>query len=154
MATTTRATSLKHEVVVTFRSRLGPLGAEVFRDAATVVLKGEQVAEAHVSIVIVSDGDIHEINRNWLGHDYPTDVITFPLETDPLEAELIISADAVRKQAKEYSVNVREECSRLVIHGILHLLGYDDRGRNARKRMQKAEDAYLAKCMRIHGTHR
>ena len=96
----------------------------------------------------MSDEEIHHLNKHWLNHDYPTDIITFPLETDPLEAELVISADSARRQSGEYRVSMRNELARLVIHGILHLSGYDDTTEEARNLMKEREDHLIARFIR------
>ncbi|MFZ1730052.1 MAG: rRNA maturation RNase YbeY [Bacteroidota bacterium] len=131
------------EVTVVFRAPCGNLGGAVFSDSIRLVLRHEKRRAAMISCAVVSDDEIHELNRRFLKHDYPTDIITFPLEDDPLEAELVISADTARRQAKEYGVTMREECARLAIHGILHLCGYDDRSETDRLAMSKKEDFYL-----------
>ncbi|MCB2203747.1 rRNA maturation RNase YbeY [bacterium] len=135
------------DIAVTFRAPLGSIGAQLFQDAIAHALRAARVSRAQISCAVVSDSEIHEINRQYLGHDYPTDIITFPLEERPLEAELVISSDTARRQAREYAVSLREECARLAIHGILHLTGYDDTSEAARKRMKRREDFLLAQFM-------
>jgi len=99
--------------------------------------------KAMLSIVIMDDESIREVNRAFLRHDYPTDIITFPLEESPLEAELLIGAGVLRRQAAEYGVTVGTELARLIIHGVLHLTGYDDRDTTSRERMKEREDELL-----------
>lgn len=132
------------EIAVIFRARCGNLGAAVFADAIRLVLRGERIHDAIISCAIVSDQEIHALNRRFLRHDYPTDIITFPLEEQPLEAELVISADTARRQSREYGVTMREECARLAIHGTLHLCGYDDLRESDRIVMKEREEQYLA----------
>lgn len=137
--------SRTHDVRVSFRARTGSIGAEYLKSAASFALQAEGVRHATISIAIVDDEEIHSLNRTWLRHDYPTDIITFPLEENPLEAELVISADTARRQGREYGVPLREELARLVIHGILHLTGYDDTSEAAKTRMKKQEDEQVAR---------
>ncbi len=137
----------KHDIAVAFRAPLGSIGALLFQDAISFALQAGRIREAVISCAVVSDAEIQEINRSYLGHDYATDIITFPLEKRPLEAELVISADTARRQAREYGVRLREECARLAIHGILHLSGYDDAAEADRKRMKRREDALLMQFM-------
>jgi rRNA maturation RNase YbeY len=88
---------------------------------------------------------IKTINKKFLNHNYSTDVIAFPLGSDVgVEAELYINLDAARKQASEYGVTFTQETKRLLIHGALHLLGFDDTTENERKKMHAWEDQYLA----------
>ena len=101
------------EIAVTFRARCGSIGGEWFAGAIRLVLEGEGREAADISCAVVGDEEIHGLNRRFLRHDYPTDIITFPLEDDPLEAELVISADTARRQARDYGVTLREECARL-----------------------------------------
>jgi rRNA maturation RNase YbeY len=107
------------------------------------VLRGEGVDAAEVNVVLVSDEELHQMNREHLGHDYVTDVITFPLEERPLEGEIYISIDRAREQAVEYGVGLYDEIRRLAIHGALHLAGYDDATERERGRMRELEDRYL-----------
>ena len=137
----------RHDIAVAFRAPLGSIGAQLFQDAISLALRSRRVAEAVISCAVVTDEEIHAINRQYLGHDYPTDIITFPLEVKPLEAELVISAETARRQARDYGVRLREECVRLAVHGILHLTGYDDGDEQARRRMKRKEDALVAQFM-------
>lgn len=142
-----KMTPPRHDIAVAFRAPLGSIGAQLFQDAVVHALRALRVTRAVISCAVVDDDEIHAINRQYLGHDYATDIITFPLETKPLEAELVISADTARRQARDYGVSVREECVRLAIHGILHLTGYDDTDETARRRMKRKEDALVAQFM-------
>ena len=136
-------TSPMPDIAVVFRARCGSIGAEWFAGAIRSVLDGERREASEISCAVVSDEEIHGLNRRFLHHDYPTDIITFPLEDDPLEAELVISADTARRQAREYHVSFREECARLAIHGVLHLCGYDDVTEEQRAVMKEREEHYL-----------
>ena len=112
---------------VAFAARTGSIGARLFVDCCRSVLEGEGRNEAGISIVLVGDDAIHDLNRRFLKHDYPTDVITFPMdEASALEAEIYVSVDTARRQAREFQVTLREELARLAIHGILHACGHDD----------------------------
>lgn len=142
------------EIAVAFRAPCGNIGGALFADAIRHVFRGEQRRAAAISCAVVSDAVMHDLNRRFLGHDYPTDIITFPLEEDPIEAELVISADTARRQAREYGVTMRDECARLAIHGSLHLCGYDDRAEDDRAAMKAKEDFYLMQYMKKSRTHR
>lgn len=112
-------------------------------DAVLRALKGERIARCTINVILVSDEELLEMNRQFLSHDYLTDVITFPLEETPLEGEIYISVDRAREQAGEAGVGLYEEVSRLAIHGALHLAGYDDATPDERERMRILEDRYL-----------
>ncbi|TAE31186.1 MAG: rRNA maturation RNase YbeY [Candidatus Kapaibacterium sp.] len=108
------------------------------------VLHGEKILEARVSVVVVDDMRIHAMNKEFLQHDYPTDIITFSLEDEDIDGEMYISIDTARRQAKEYGVSLTNELSRLAAHGTLHLVGYDDAKAEDRTNMSKLEDKYMA----------
>jgi rRNA maturation RNase YbeY len=112
-------------------------------DAVERALAGERVNGGSVSIVLVDDDALLELNRTHLAHDYYTDVITFGLEADPLEGEIYISVDRAREQAREVGDTLGRELRRLAIHGALHLAGYDDATDAERRRMTELEDHYL-----------
>ncbi|WP_165224320.1 rRNA maturation RNase YbeY [Aquisphaera insulae] len=107
------------------------LGVDAGRlaELARAVLRGEGVSEASISIALVDDATIHRINRQHLDHDWPTDVISFVLSepADPgLVGELVISAEMARSTAAELSEDPDSELELYVVHGLLHLCGYDD----------------------------
>ena len=89
------------------------------------------------------DQAIHEVNLSYLNHDYPTDIITFPYEYNPVEAEIYISIDTINENAKRYNVSFDQELRRVIIHGLLHMLGMDDRTDELQIKMTMAEDKYL-----------
>ena len=108
------------------------------------VLRAEGIVKAEVSIVFTDGRYSRTINRKYLGRDYSTDVLAFPLEEgETLEGELYVNIDKARQQAREYAVSLANELGRLVIHGMLHLTGYDDRTRRGAEAMRKKEDATL-----------
>ena len=111
--------------------------------AVETTLKGESVSNAEVNVIYMDDPDIHQMNQEYLNHDYPTDVITFPLNETPLEGEIYIGAETAVKQAEEYKVSLTNELLRLVIHGTLHLCGYDDATDEERHDMHLLENKYL-----------
>ena len=112
-------------------------------DVVGRVLAGEGIRKAGATVILVSDPALHQMNRDFLGHDYLTDVITFTLENDPLEGEIYISIDRAREQAMEYKVGLYEEVLRLAAHGALHLAGHDDGTTEEREAMRRLEDRYL-----------
>src|SRR4029079_18930677 len=99
------------------------------RAAARAVLDGEAVADAAVSLAFVDNATLHRLNKQFLDHDEPTDVITFPLSgagAKTLEGELVIGVEVAREAAAERGHAVGVELALYVVHGVLHLCGYDD----------------------------
>ncbi len=113
------------------------------RKAVENALRGEKINDAEISIVFMNNDDIKDINNRYLKHNWETDVISFPLEDNPLTGEIYIGLEVAREQAKEYKVSLTNELSRLAIHGILHIIGYDDPTDIERENMAKLEDKYL-----------
>jgi len=98
-----------------------------------------------IGIIFTSDKKVYEINREFLGHDYYTDIITFNYnEGKTVNGEIYISADRVRENAETYKTLLKTEIKRVIFHGILHLCGYDDRTREQKKKMREMEEMYLA----------
>jgi len=110
-----------------------------------VLLRTEGLEEAEVSVTIVDDGEMHALNRQYLDHDYPTDVLSFVLEEGPgsLCGEIIVSADTAVARASEFGWSAEDELTMYVLHGALHLVGYDDKEDTARQRMRERERFYL-----------
>lgn len=116
-------------------------------DLARRTLRHEGRSRASLSIAIVDDAAIHAINRRHLDHDWPTDVITFPLSEpdDPeLAAELVISAEMARKTAEKHGVDPWNELALYLVHGLLHLCGQDDQTEAERAVMRRREAVVLA----------
>ncbi|HUL43013.1 MAG TPA: rRNA maturation RNase YbeY [Bacteroidota bacterium] len=120
------------------------------RHAATIalvrkVLRGEKISSAALNIVFVPDKTMRGLNGTFLGHWHVTDVLSFPLseQRQQLEGEVYVNLDQAARQARTYGVTAAEERSRLIIHGVLHLAGYDDARPAQRKRMRRREDHYL-----------
>lgn len=109
------------------------------------VLLGEKKEYESVSVLFVSDSKIKKINKDYMGHDYATDVITFPLNDEPekLEGEIYVSYETTKNNSLNYNVPHSREILRVVIHGILHLAGYDDSTDSRKKEMKRKEDHYL-----------
>ena len=91
------------------------------------------------------DEKILEVNREYLGHDYYTDVITFDYdEDDTVSGDIVISLDTVRTNAEQFGKSYDDELHRVIIHGILHLCGINDKGPGEREIMEAAENKALA----------
>ena len=109
------------------------------------VLAESKFASAAISLAIVDDRTMHELNRQYLNHDYPTDVLSFVLEerTEHLEGEVIISADTAALEAREANWSADSEQLLYVIHGMLHLVGYRDKSPSEAAQMRAAEQKHL-----------
>ena len=104
---------------------------------------GRSVGE--IGYLFVSDERILEVNKEYLGHDYYTDIITFDYdEGETINGDIVISLDTVRSNAEQYAKNYDEELHRVIIHGILHLCGINDKGPGEREIMEQAENRALA----------
>ena len=99
----------------------------------------------NINIIFCSDNYILNMNVKYLGHDYFTDIITFDYcEGDVLSGDLFISVDSVRENASFYGVEFIDELHRVIVHGILHLIGYDDHSEEEIKVMRSKENYYLS----------
>jgi rRNA maturation RNase YbeY len=114
--------------------------AWIRRVAATY---GKKVGEE--GYMFVDDEKILEVNREYLGHDYYTDIITFDYcEGNTLNGDLVISLDTIKTNAEKFHKEYDEELHRVIIHGILHLCGINDKGPGEREIMEAAENKALA----------
>lgn len=110
---------------------------------AVVANYGRKVGE--IGYMFVDDEKILEVNREYLGHDYYTDVITFDYdEDDTVSGDIVISLDTVRTNAEQFGKSYDDELHRVIIHGILHLCGINDKGPGEREIMEAAENKALA----------
>lgn len=104
---------------------------------------GRRVGE--IGYLFVSDEKILECNREYLGHDYYTDIITFDYdEGDVINGDIVISLDTVASNAIKYNKVYDDELHRVIIHGVLHLCGINDKGPGEREIMEAAENKALA----------
>lgn len=110
---------------------------------AVAATYGRKVGD--VGYMFVSDEKILEMNREYLGHDYYTDVITFDYDEDDIvSGDVVISLDTVRSNAELFGKEYDDELHRVIIHGILHLCGINDKGPGEREIMEAAENKALA----------
>jgi probable rRNA maturation factor len=123
-----------------------PIDRGRMREAVRAVLDGEGVAEAEVSLAFVDNPTIHRLNQRFLQHDEPTDVLSFPLgepNSRKLAGELVIGVEVALAQAAERGHDVQAELALYVIHGLLHLCGYDDHEPADAAAMRERERHYL-----------
>ena len=97
-----------------------------------------------INIIFCSDNYILDVNMKYLQHDYFTDIITFDYcEGKVLSGDLFISVDSVRENSIEFGTDFEEELHRVIVHGVLHLIGYDDHTEEDKKVMRQKENYYL-----------
>ena len=98
-----------------------------------------------LSIIFCSDNYILDVNMKYLQHDYFTDIITFDYcEGDTVSGDLFISVDSVRENALFYGTEFKDELNRVIVHGVLHLIGYDDHTEEDVQEMRAKENYYLS----------
>ena len=98
-----------------------------------------------IAYIFCNDEKILEVNKEYLQHDYYTDIITFDYsEADSISGDLFISLDTVRSNSEQLGVSYEQELHRVIIHGILHLCGIDDKGEGEREIMEAAENKALS----------
>ena len=138
-------------------SRRVALPAARVKSVIAAVLKDEQVASCELSVAIVDDQEIHRVNREHLDHDCPTDVISFLYSADrtepegrgrtaarrgaglAMEGELVVSDETARREAPKHGLSPASELELYIVHGLLHLCGYDDLTPGERKVMRRRE---------------
>lgn len=109
-----------------------------------MVVESEIKKLGQVAIVFCSDNYILDINQRYLQHDYFTDIITFDYcDNNLISGDLFISVDSVKENSLFYGVDFETELNRVMVHGILHLIGYDDHSEEDIKVMRKKENYYL-----------
>jgi probable rRNA maturation factor len=108
------------------------------------VIKTEGSTFGFINIIFCSDNYLLELNKNYLNHDYYTDIITFDnTDNQVLNTDLFISVERVLDNSKKLSIEFKKELFRVIIHGILHVLGYKDKTKLQQNIMRKKEDFYL-----------
>ena len=118
-----------------------------------LVAESEICRLGDINVIFCSDPYILNINLQYLGHDYFTDIITFDYSQKPvISGDLFISVDSVRENAVFYSTEFQEELHRVIVHGILHLIGYDDHTDADTAVMRSKENYYLALREKLAGS--
>jgi len=108
------------------------------------LIKNELKKTGDISVIFCSDNYLLKMNKDYLDHDYYTDIITFDyVEEDRISGDLFISLDRVKENAEKFETTVIHELYRVVFHGILHLVGYKDKSKEEQKLMKKKENYYL-----------
>lgn len=120
-------------------------GRNFLKEFLKLLFKKEKKKLASLTYIFCSDTFLHQLNRNFLGHDYFTDIITFGLSEPsyPIEAEVYISLDRVKDNSANLGVPYKEETLRVIFHGALHLCGYRDKKKSEITLMRLKEEQYL-----------
>lgn len=128
-----------HDVRFSFPKRT------VLKKFITKLFSTEKHQLQQINIIFCTDEALLAMNRDFLQHDYYTDIITFPLsgKGDPINAELYISVDRVKDNAKMGGVSFQKELQRVIFHGCLHLTGFNDKSSQQIKKMREREEHYL-----------
>ncbi len=125
---------------------------EFLREAAERTLQLEQVRQAEISVAVIDHAEMRALNRQYLDHDYETDVLSFLLDSENderaggvrrLSGEVIISAEMARERAGEFGWRPQSELVFYLVHGVLHLCGYDDATAEDRAEMYDRERAVM-----------
>lgn len=112
-------------------------------DWLLTIARREERAISQVEYIFCSDEYLLELNKKYLSHDYYTDILTFPLQESPLEATIFISVERVQENAQLYKTNFRDELHRVIAHGLLHLIGYNDKTQDDEQNMRLKENSCL-----------
>jgi rRNA maturation RNase YbeY len=112
----------------------------------TILNEGKTLGD--VSLIFCSDEYLLDVNKKYLNHDYYTDIITFDYVEDKIiSGDIFISSDRVRENANQFNVSFEMELFRIIIHGILHLLGYKDKTKKDKSLMTEKENFYLSRLL-------
>ena len=133
-------------VTITNRQRKLPIDRQRMRRAVQAIVHDAGIAEARIGVAVVDDPAIAKLHEEFLNDPDPTDVLSFVLEHSPqaLEGEVVVSADTARALALQYGATAEDELLLYIIHGTLHLVGYDDTTPRKRAIMRQQEQKYLA----------
>lgn len=131
---------------INFKKKI-PLNKKEILNLLTFLGKKLLFDVKELTINFVGNDTIHQINFNYLKHDYPTDIITFYYNRSKknLDGEIFISTDEALNSALKFKVTLDNELKRLIIHGILHLCGYDDQTKSEKIKMKRKENILLKK---------
>ncbi len=124
-----------------------PVSKPRFKTIINLDEKSENVGFSYVELVYVDENEIVEINKKYLERDYVTDIISFRYDEDNsnqfIEGTLYCCSSRISEQSQEFKTPVKKEFERVFIHGLLHLIGYNDQTEPDKKKMTKLEDFYL-----------
>ena len=124
------------------------IGPALIAEVVNRVTEGEEARIEYLGVILADHETVLELNQRYLDHDYVTDVLSFPLRATEdsqgtVEGEIYVDLDTAAERAPEFDATYEEETCRYVIHGLLHLLGYDDRTDHGQEVMRELERRYL-----------
>ena len=123
-----------------------PISIQKLKQWISTVIKREQHIAGDINYIFCSRSYLLTLNQTYLDHHYHTDILTFDQSTLPgtISGDIYISIDQVRENALDYGESFQSELRRVMVHGILHLLGYNDQTPEEQTEMRKKEEAYLS----------
>jgi probable rRNA maturation factor len=139
-------------VTIASRQRVRKINRPLLKQVTTALLADSKIEKADLGIHLVAAAEMTRLNEKFLRHAGPTDVITFdysnprPQTPDPrrqLHGEIFVCVDEAVLQARKFGTSWQSEVARYIVHGVLHLLGFDDASANARGKMKREEDRRL-----------
>ena len=136
---------------ITLATSAHAVDAAALRRLVRRVAAGERAVVHDLTVVLAGHALVRDLNRRFLGHDYDTDVVSFPLGDPPrsphdaraLDGEVYVDLDTAAERHEEFGVSFADEVRRYVVHGVLHLAGYDDATPPERRALRALEDHYL-----------
>lgn len=111
------------------------------------VISSENKRFSFINFIFLSDDALLQKNKEYLQHDYYTDVISFQLESEPIEGDIFISIDRVKHNAQSFSSEFETELHRVIVHGLLHFVGYADKTEEDKTLMREKENHYLTEFL-------
>lgn len=133
-----------------FSVEIGGFQLDGFSDSIPQLINEEGKEAGEISVILCTDEELLKLNQTHLQHDYFTDILTFDYTIDPyISGDLYVSYDRIRENASAFSVSVDEELHRVVFHGVLHLLGYNDKTDGEKTQMSTKENYYLSKLFHV-----
>lgn len=144
-------------IMISNRQRARKIDLRLLETITAAVLEELKIAQAELGIVLTSANEMASLNKKYLGHEGPTDVITFDYGNPesgiripglPLHGEIFVCVEEAQRQAKEFRTGWQPEMVRYIVHGVLHLLGHDDLKPMARKKMKRVEGRVAGKLSR------
>jgi probable rRNA maturation factor len=142
-------------IAITNQQRAQKIDLRLLKRIAAAALEELGIAAAELGIVMVSAKEMARLNEKFLGHEGPTDVITFDYQNSEfrtqkpeLQGEIFVCAEEAKRQAKEFKTSWQSELVRYVVHGMLHLVGHDDLKPVARRKMKREEERLVRELSR------
>ena len=146
--------ALKSKVTFFFERKTALLHRKKLKNFIEMMFNREGKELRSLNYVFCSDSKLFSINKQYLNHDYYTDIITFDLSKKkmPIEGEVYISVDRVKDNAVLYNETFQKELHRVIFHGVLHLCGFGDKNKRESIKMREMELKYLKMYFNFHGT--